>query len=88
MTIKDGSELDINVKTSGHAYGIYVGQPVNVTDSTLRVSAASYDTAIVMALTAPRLNLDLSDSKYAVDLNAENGIAVFVPIMRTKAERI
>ena len=77
VTVGEGSELDIDVKTSGHVYGIYVGQPVSVTESTLRVKAASYDTAIVMGLTAPRLNIELTDSKYAVDISGENGIAVF-----------
>ena len=77
VTLSDGSELDVNVKTSGHVFGIDVGQPVSVTDSTLRVNAASYDTAIVMGVMCPVMNVELTDSKYEVSLNAEKGIGLF-----------
>ena len=83
VTLEDGSELDINVKTSGDVFGIDVRQPVSVTDSTLRVNAASYDTAIVMGVICPRMNVELTDSKYAVDIAAENGVALFATDLDT-----
>ncbi len=83
VTLEDGSELDINVKTSGDVVGIDVRQPVSVTDSTLKINAASYDTAIVMGVICPKMNVELTDSKYAVDITAENGVALFATDLDT-----
>ncbi|MBR0481998.1 MAG: hypothetical protein IJJ48_05955, partial [Firmicutes bacterium] len=77
IIVEDGSELDIDVKTSGHVLGIDVRQRVSVTDSSLKVSAASYDTAIIFGVYCPSMEVDLKDSKYEVAISAENGIALF-----------
>ncbi|MBO4818918.1 MAG: hypothetical protein J5528_02160 [Firmicutes bacterium] len=78
ISLEDGSSLSISAYTSGHATGIEVSRPVSVEDSTLKVDVKSYDTAIVIGVDAPELDVDLTDSKYSVDVNAENGSALII----------
>ncbi len=74
--VDKGSRLDIDVCTSGHVTGIEVTKDVGVNDGDLKVSARSYDTAIIIAVDTAEFNVNLTDSKYSVDLSAPEGSAL------------
>ena len=74
--VDNGSRLDIDLHSSGHVTGIEVQRAVNVGDSDLKVNVESYDTAIIIGVDTAEFNVDLSDSKYSVDINAPEGSAI------------
>ena len=78
IDMADGSSLNIDVRTSGDVIGGDVAKLVTVEDASMNIDLASADGGTVFGILAPEMEIELYESRYAVNINAEDGIAVFL----------